>query len=128
MAERDVEIVREHIEAFTDDAERSLSFCDTHIVLDRSRIGLESAYGHEALVKAVRSYMGAFHEYGFQVETLRDLGSGLVLAGVTETGRGKGSGASVQQALATLYSVLDGKIIRITSFPSESDALDALGL
>ena len=59
---------------------------------------------------------------------LTDLGSGAVLAVVTETGRGKGSGVPVERHFAALYTVIDGKIARATVFRSEQDALEAAGL
>jgi len=132
MSQENVEVVRDHIEAFRqDDAPGAFSFVDPHVVLDRSRIGgvgTETAYGHEAVAQAVRRYMGAFDEYRYQVERLTNLGSGAVLAVVTEEGRGKSSGVPVRQSFAALYTVIDGKIARITVFPSEEQALEAAGL
>jgi hypothetical protein len=34
----------------------------------------------------------------------------------------------VRQSFAVLYTVIDGRIVRITGFPSEQDALEAVGL
>jgi hypothetical protein len=45
-----------------------------------------------------------------------------------ETGRGKGSGVPVDRPLATLYTLIDGKIARITMFHTEQEALEAVGL
>ena len=127
-----MEIVREHIEAFRqDDAPRAFSSVDPHVVLDRSWIGgvgTETAYGHEAVAQVVRRYMGAFDEYRYEVERLTNLGSGAVLAVVTEEGRGKSSGVPVRQSFAALYTVIDAKIARITVFPSDEQALEAAGL
>jgi ketosteroid isomerase-like protein len=124
--------VRGHIEAFqAQDAPRTLSFLDPHVVLDMSRMGgidSEAFYGHEALAEFVRRYAGTFEEYRYEVERLTDLGSGAVLAVLTEAGRGKGSGVPVHRSLATLYTVIDGKIARITHFPTEQEALEAAGL
>jgi ketosteroid isomerase-like protein len=132
MSEDNVEIVREHIEAYRrDDVSVSLSFLDQHVVLDPSRVGSiapGTAYGHEAVAQAVRRYMGAFEDYAYEMERLTDLGSGAVLAVVREIGRGKGSGVPVERFFAMLYTVIDGKIARITAFPSEEDALEAAGL
>jgi ketosteroid isomerase-like protein len=130
MAEENVEIVREHIEAFRHgDATGALSNLDPHVVLDRTRVAdLESiAYGHDQLDESVSRYMGSFDEYHYEVERLTDLGSGAVLAVVTEEGRGKSSGVPVRQTFATLYTVIEGKIARVTLFPSEEVALEAVG-
>jgi ketosteroid isomerase-like protein len=132
MSEKQVDVVRGHIEAFqAQDAPRTLSFLDPHVVLDMSRIGgidSEAFYGQEALAEFVRRYSGTFEEYRYEVERLTDLGSGAVLAVLTEAGRGKGSGVPVHRSVATLYTVIDGKIARITHFRTEQDALEAAGL
>ena len=73
-------------------------------------------------------YRGTFQDYDYKVERLTDLGSGAILAIVSETGRGKGSGVPVDRRFATLYTVIDGKIARITQFHTEEDALEAAGL
>jgi ketosteroid isomerase-like protein len=132
MSQENVEIVREHIEAFRqDDVPGALSYLDPHVVLDRSRVrgpDFGVAYGHEAVNQTMRHYMGAFEEYDYEVERVTDLGPGAVLAVVNEEGRGKSSGAPVRHSFAMLYTVIDGKIARVTQFPSEDQALEAAGL
>jgi ketosteroid isomerase-like protein len=98
--------------------------------LDVSRTGgdEEAIYGREAIAEFMRRWIGAFEGYRHEVGKLTDLGSGAVLAAVRETGRGKGSGAMVDRSLATLYTVIDGKIARMTVFRTERDALEAAGL
>jgi ketosteroid isomerase-like protein len=132
MSQENVEVVRRHIEAFgNQDTADALSWLDPHVVLDRSRGGALDAgtvYGREAVDHAVTHYVGAFRGYHYDVERLTDLGAGAVLAVVTETGSGKTSGVLVRHSIATLYTVLDGKIVRITTFPSEEEALEAAGL
>ena len=132
MSQEPVEVVRAHLEAFrSQDASRTLSFLDPHVVLDVSRTGgdEEAIYGREAISEFMRSWIGAFKEYRYDVERLTDLGSGAILAaGVTETGRGKGSGARVDRYYSVLYTVIDGRIARMTTFRTEQDALEAAGL
>ena len=132
MSQENVEIVRRHIEAFRrGDPPGALSQLDPYVVWDASRIALldvSVAYGHEEFSQTIRHYIGAFEDYDYELERLTDLGSGAVLAVVTEEGRGKSSGVPVQRSFAPLYTVIDGKIARITFFPSEADALEAAGL
>jgi ketosteroid isomerase-like protein len=133
MSQEQVEVVRAHLEAFRSlrDASRTLSFLDPHVVLDLSRTGgdEEAIYGREALAEFMRRWIGTFEEYRYEMERLTDLGSGAVLAaGVSETGRGKGSGVPVNRSFAALYTVIDGRIARITMFRTEQDALEAAGL
>jgi ketosteroid isomerase-like protein len=74
------------------------------------------------------SQESVFDDYDYDAERLIDLGSGVVLALVTEEGRGKSSGVPVRQSFAGLYTVIDGKIARVTFFPNEAEALEAAGL
>jgi ketosteroid isomerase-like protein len=131
MSEENVEVVRGHIEAFRrGDPSGALSHLDPYVVLDPSRGGLDLtvAYGQEEFSQTIRHYIGAFEDYDYEAQRLTDLGSGTVLALVTEEGRGKSSGVPVRQSLAALYTVIDGKIARVTFFPSEEQALEAAGL
>jgi ketosteroid isomerase-like protein len=132
MSQENVEIVRRHIEAFRqDDVPAALLRLDPYVVLDWSRVrrlDLTVSYGHAEVTQAVQHYIGAFEDYDYEVERLTDLGPGAVLAVVAEEGRGKSSGVPVQQSFAALYTVIDGKIARVTLFPDEDEALEAVGL
>ena len=129
MSQSSVDVVREHIAAFRTDPPRALSFLDTHHVWDGSRIGAEGvAYGPDSLDAFARRFRGAFESYDYEVERLEDLGAGSVLAVVHETGVGRTSGVPVNRSFAALYTVIDRKIVRITMFPNEQDALEAVGL
>jgi ketosteroid isomerase-like protein len=127
MSEENVEVVREHIEAYRRlDAPVAFSLMDPHAILDMSRIdGSDPSHGREAIEEAVTRYRGTFEDYDYKVGRLSDLGSGAILAVVTETGRGKGSCVPVDRGFATLYTVIDGKIARITQFRTEEEALEA---
>ena len=128
VSEEDVEIVRRHVEAFGRNAAKALSFLDPYVVWDTSRVGgADPAYGLEGVAQAARRYLGAFKEYAFEAERLSDLGSGWVVAAVNESGRGKGSGVPVRRSFVALYTLLDGKIVRITNFPGEDEALKGAG-
>jgi ketosteroid isomerase-like protein len=132
MSEEQVEIVRAHLGAFRSlqDAPRTVSFFDPHVVLDLSRTGgdQDAIYGPEAIAEFMRHWIGAFADYRWEIERLADLGPGAVLAVSRETGRGRGSGVPVSRTFAVLYTVIDGKIARATVFRSEQDALEAAGL
>jgi ketosteroid isomerase-like protein len=132
MSQENVEMVCAHIEAFRQgDPPGALSYIDPYVVWDASRIDLLDvtvAYGHEAFSQTIRHYIGAFEDYDFVAQRLTDLGSGAVLALLNEEGRGKSSGVPVRQSFAALYTVIDGKIARITFFTSEAEALEAAGL
>ena len=131
MSVANVELVRAHIEAWrAEDAPRAVSFLDPNVVADVSRTGgIDSAYfGREAITEYFRRYAGSFEGYRWEGLRLTDLGPGAVLAVMRETGHGKGSGVPVDRPLATLYTVMDRKIVRITTFRTEQEALEAVGM
>jgi ketosteroid isomerase-like protein len=133
MSQENVEIVRQHIAAWSaEEATLALSFLDPYIVMDLSRTGGwvtdEALYGPEAVAEHFRRYAGAFEDYRWTVQRLTDLGAGAVLVVTIESGRGKGSGVSVERPLAVLYTLVDGKVVRITFFEDEQEALKAAGL
>ena len=132
MSQEGLDVVRRHIEAYgREDVSGALSFLDPFVVWDPSRVGpadAKAAFGHEAVAEAIARYVGAFKDYVYEVDRLTDLGSGAILAVATEAGRGKGSDAPVRRSLALLYTVLEGKITRMTVFASEEQALEAADL
>jgi ketosteroid isomerase-like protein len=133
MSEEAAEVVREHIEAYrNDDVPGALALLDPDVIVDTGGIGgadgVVTAHGHEGVVREVRRWMGAFEDFTFEVERVTDLGGGTVVVAVTERGRGKGSGVLVERSVAALYNVLGGKIVRITGFRTEREALEAAGL
>jgi ketosteroid isomerase-like protein len=131
MSQENVEIVRGHIEAWSaEDAPSALSFLDPYVVADVSRTGgIDSAfYGREAIAEFFRRFAGTFEDYRWEIERVTDLGGGAILVVAVESGRGKGGHVSVDRPIAVLYTVIDGKIARITLFHSEQEALEAAGL
>lgn len=127
-----VELVREHVKAFlAKDTERANAFLDPHVVWDGSRTGgVETGnvtYGIEQLDDYVRSYRGAFDRFAWDIHDFVELGPGVVLGLVTETGSGRQSGVPVNRSYALIYVVIDRKIARIILFPSEDEARAALG-
>jgi ketosteroid isomerase-like protein len=132
MSEKNLDIVRRHIEAFRrGDPAGALSHLDPYVVWDPSRVSdidVSVAYGHEEFSQTIRHYIGAFENYDYEARGLADLGSGAVLALVSEEGRGKSSGVPVRQSFAVLYTVIDGKIARVTFFADEEQALRAAGM
>ena len=62
MSEENVEVVREHIEAYRgQDVSVALACMDPHAVLDMGRMdGSDASYGHEAINEKVTRYRGAF--------------------------------------------------------------------
>ncbi len=127
-----VQVVRTFVEAYAaGETEVALALLHEYAVLDITRLDPPEggvACGHEAITAMVRRYVATFTHYDYELSKLADLGGGTILAVIAEQGLGKGSGARVERGYASLYNLIDGKVVRMTHFPTEPEALEAAGL
>jgi len=129
MSQENVEVVRRMYDAYhAGDAAGSLACFDPDVVIDFSRrADGRVGHGREYLSEVVISWMGAWEEWHEKIDEIRDLGSQVyVLA--TQHGRGKGSGAEVEQSYAFLCEVEGEQITKLTYYPQAAEALKTVGL
>ena len=121
MSRQNVEIVRSFLEADLDEA---MAFVDPEIVWNP--IEEEPASGHDAVRASSLRWKGEWDDYELVPEQLADLGD-RVLATVRLRGRGRGSGVEVDARFYDLYTLRDGKIVRMDQFNEQAEALEAAG-
>ena len=83
--------------------------------------------GREAVAEGLRTWTGAFEEWRQEIEEIIDAGD-RVLVVAHEFGRGKGSGAAIEQTTFQVYEIDGGKIVHFEGFLDREDALEAAGL
>ena len=84
--------------------------------------------GREAVGQWFGDWLGTFEPgYHFDLEEARDLGD-VVYLDVSHHGRGRASGVEVNGQTGYLYTVRDGKIVRVEIYPSPAAALEAARL
>ena len=84
-------------------------------------------YGREAAAKYLVEWRGTWQTYSVEVERFVDLGDEvLVLA--RERGRGLGSGVIVETMFAQLWTMHEGRAVRMQEWRTWDEALSALGL
>jgi ketosteroid isomerase-like protein len=135
MSQENVEVVRRVYEAAANrDSANILSLYDPEVEIDVSRThgavmqGLYRGTEHEGLRKWSREWHEAWEQVEYEVEDLIDAGD-AVISIITVRGRGRGSGANVEFTLhAGLWTIRDGKIVRVVWFKTREDALEAAGL
>lgn len=89
----------------------------------------EPHFGHEGVERYLDKVYEAFDDYRMVPEEFIDAGDDKVLVFSREGGRGKGSGAEVEtHPTAHLWTLRDGKAIRMQSYWERSDALEVVGL
>ena len=89
----------------------------------------EPRHGHDGVREYFETLSEAIEDYRMVPEEFIDAGSDQVLVFSREGGRGKGSGAEVvTQPTAHLWTIRDGKAIRMRSYWERPEALEAAGL
>ena len=88
----------------------------------------ETVHGYEGIARYAAKIAEAFNGYRMVPERFIDAGDHVVVF-ARERGRGKGSGAEVQtQLTAHLWTLKNGKALRMQSYWDRGDALEAVGL
>jgi ketosteroid isomerase-like protein len=90
---------------------------------------LEPVYhGHEGVRAFWRGWFAAWETVSFEYEEFIDAGDRVVTV-LSQRMRGRTSGAEVEwNSYAQIWTVRDGKIVRVEFFPTRGEALDAVGL
>jgi ketosteroid isomerase-like protein len=137
MSAENVEIIRGALEAFNEngDWEELYAACDPGVVFEVStQEGRESAdfqvhHGLGEARRAIGELMAPFGVVRFVAHRYADAGDDRVIAVLELMMRPKESTAEVSSGqFAYLYTLREGKIIRIQDFTEPADAFEAAGL
>jgi ketosteroid isomerase-like protein len=89
---------------------------------------MEGGYhGHDGVRRWWRQIFGTVPDFAVEVEEIRDV-SGLTVATFRIHGHGSDSRAPIDQKLVQVIEWRYGKAVRLESFRSETEALEAAGL
>jgi ketosteroid isomerase-like protein len=119
MSQENVEIVRRFLDV---DVEEALTYADPEIVWNP--VEESPAQGHDAVRESLVRWKSEWDDYELIPEDLADMGD-RVLATVCLRGRGRVSGIEVVARFYDLYTLRDGKIVRMDQFADRSEALQA---
>ena len=135
MSQENVETVRRiYKAALRRDAATVLALYDPGVELDASRIGVsmhpsggDAYHGHDGLRDLFRDWHEAWGKIEYDYEELIDAGE-QVVAVVRRHARGRASGVEVERPFALLWTLRDGKVIRVVWYLTREEALEAAGL
>ena len=129
MSEENVQVVRECLAAYArGDNETALAAFAPNVEFDVTvRPEGHVFIGREGVAEAMRVWTGAFDDWSHEIEGFRDLGD-RVLVFSRERGRGKGSGAIVDQEDFFLITLQGSKIVHWKLYLDRAAALKAAGL
>lgn len=135
MSREDLEIVRRVYEAATrGDAATVLALYDPEVEWDTRGhpagdiIGHGLYHGHEGVREWFRNWYEALEDFRYEIEELIEAGD-QVISVSTWRGRGRASGIEVEwKHHAGVWTIRDGKVVRVVWFPTPIEALEAAGL
>lgn len=136
MSGENVEVVRRVYDAARHrDSKAVLALYDPEVELDNSRLGVMgfagpgrgTYHGHEGLRRFFRDWHEAWESIDYDYDELIDTGGDKVVAVVTRRGRGRASGVEVEQRFGLVWTVREGKVVRVAWFPTREEALEAAG-
>ena len=131
MSQQNVENLRQAYEAFNSgDIGQILAFAhpDFEAVVPPELSAEPDTYrGHDGIRRYFQSFQDAMDEIRFQPERFWDVGQSVV-AVVRVTAKGRRTAIPVEQRIAQVWTIRNGKGIRVRTYASPSEALEAVGL
>ena len=125
MCQENIELVRRKYEAWNrgDIATLiALTHPDFQWVEPPEIVGATDGSGREEYGRYLRSFYEVWEEFRWEPEDFRSAGD-LLLVHVCEIGRGRLSGALVQQHFVHVWTIRDGRSVRMERYVDEREAL-----
>lgn len=129
MPEENVEIVRQVYDAAArHDASRVIDLYDPAVELDATALGLDLGVfvGHPGLRQLFSELRQVWGEINFDYDELID-GGDQVVSVVSRHVQGRASGVPIEGTFALLWTLREGKVVRVVWFRSRTEALEAAG-
>jgi ketosteroid isomerase-like protein len=130
MSRTNVEIVRAGYEAWNrGDLEGMFAIIDPEVEWQLPDSGMNTGTfrGHEGIRELMESYLEAFERFTIELEQSFEAGD-RVVAFVRTFARGRASGIDVETRPAHVWTMRDGKGVRMEVFPERDQALAAAGI
>ena len=126
MSQENVKVVREAWDAYSGgDYDRIAGFHDPHIVVVTLEDG--AVYGNNAVLANYERWDEAWEGAETSLEEVLGHGDRVFVAARFHA-RGRASGVEVETRLYEVYTVRDGKVLRIDEYATREEALEAVGL
>ena len=122
MSQENVEVVRRFLVLEVDEA---LTYADPNIVWNPAEES--AAEGHDAVRASLVRWKGEWDDYELLPEEFEHVGDRVVVA-VRMRARGRASGIPVDARFYDVYTLRQGKIVRMDQFTEQAEALEAVGL
>jgi ketosteroid isomerase-like protein len=128
MSQENVEIVRRVYEL--QGRPEVLELLDPHIVWINyvSALRADPFVGHEGVLEWAKEFRDHFGDFRMEAKELIDAGGDQVVVVTRFIGTGATSALPLEQEFGSLFTLLNGKVVRCQGFESQAEALEAAGL
>jgi len=128
MSQENVEIVRRGFEHFMATGEPLWETLDEEIVVRDQHIPDSGDYrGYAGLARWREDWEAAWDDWRWEPEEFIDVGD-RVVAVLRVHAKGRGSGVDVERVDGAVWTLRNGKCIRLDYYGSKAEALEAVGL
>jgi ketosteroid isomerase-like protein len=129
MPEANVERLRRAFSSGPEDPGGLFALLDEDVDWDYVGAFPESAtyHGPAAVRRFFAQWSGAFEGFGFAAEELIDAGDQVVVH-LRQWGRGKETGAAVENRTWQVFTFRAGRIVHCRGYPEKAEALEAAGI
>jgi len=131
MSQENVEIVRRGYEHFVATGEPLEEIIDPEFVWDMSTFRdwpeRQTYEGSDGAREFLADWVGAWDDWELNVEELHEAGD-KVVAILRQRGRAKSTGLPVDMHFGQVWTIRDGKQLRMQMYASPEEALEAAGL
>jgi len=104
------------------DVDAVMSLFAPDAVYDMSAAGFETFEGAEAIRRFIEDWHRSWEDYRYEEEEMLDLGHGILLSVLRESGRLVGGDGRVEQRVAHLTTWANGKIEWFKHYPHPDEA------
>jgi ketosteroid isomerase-like protein len=130
MSEKNVEMIRRVYEGVNARMEVPRELFAPEYEFDNTETwpDVDGVLGFDAAQEAMREYWKTFEAYRVEIEEVISADEGLVAVVVRDGGRVSGTDAEVWNRFFHVWSLRDGKIVRLSVHTDRSRSLEAAGL
>jgi ketosteroid isomerase-like protein len=130
MSEENVETVRRVYEGVNARMEVPRELFDPEYEFDNTELwpDIVGALGFDAAQETMREYWKTFEGYRVEIEEVIYADEGRVVVVVRDGGRMRGTDAEVWNSFVHVWTLRDGKIVRLSVHTDRNGALEAAGL
>lgn len=126
MSQENVEIVRKLYESR---GSEFFELLDPHVVWINYASAPETRpyVGHDGVREWVKGFRATFGDYQMEATEIIDAGGDQVVATNRLAGAGTTSRVPVEHEFASLFTLVNGRIVRVQGFETRDEALEAAG-